>query len=70
MSADEPTKPYVYQPFGMADKAHWEAGRIYGVGFPYATHQMLTTVRPLITDAIAKINAALLLANTGGTENG
>jgi len=28
------------------------------------------TVRPLITDAIAKIKAALLLANTGGTENG
>jgi hypothetical protein len=28
----EPTKPYVYQPFGMQDKAHWETKKIYAVG--------------------------------------
>jgi len=23
---------YVYQPFGMQDRARWEAGRVYGIG--------------------------------------
>lgn len=31
MSDQEPRGPYVYQPFGMQHKEHWEAGRIYAV---------------------------------------
>lgn len=29
---EEPKGPYVFQPYGVRDKAHWKAGRVYGVG--------------------------------------
>ncbi len=29
---NEPTEPYIYQPFGMQDRAHWDAKAIYGIG--------------------------------------
>lgn len=39
----EPTKPYIYQPFGMQDEEQWQEGKIYGVGgIPLAKIQGLT----------------------------
>lgn len=32
MSETEPTRPYIYQPFGMQDVAKWNAKRIYAIG--------------------------------------
>lgn len=32
MSSEEPTEPYVYQPFGLQDEARVAAGRLWGVG--------------------------------------
>ena len=32
MTQAEPTGIYVYQPYGMQDRARWAAGRIFGVG--------------------------------------
>lgn len=36
---EEPKGPYVFQPYGAQDKAHWDAGRIYGVG---GIHPLIT----------------------------
>ena len=54
MSATEPTKPYRYQPFGMQDREHWAAGRIYGV----AGVSLLTTIQGLTSgeaDAVVRV---------------
>lgn len=61
MSSDEPTKPYVYQPFGSvtSDKARVEAGRLWGVGFPYSTHHGLAKVEGLTKAEAERVCAAL-----------
>lgn len=60
MSATEPTKPYVYQPHGMGDKDRVAAGRIYGIGFPWATHKGLTLISGLTKEEAHRVCAALL----------
>jgi hypothetical protein len=32
MSSEQPTKPYVYQPFGVSNPKRTAEGRLYGVG--------------------------------------
>lgn len=32
MSQQEPEGLYIYQPYGIQDRAQWERGRIYGIG--------------------------------------
>lgn len=34
MSMQNPTGPYVFQPYGMIDEPYWTKGNIYGVGIP------------------------------------
>lgn len=29
-----PTKPYIYQPYGMQHPQWWADGRVYGIGHP------------------------------------
>lgn len=43
MSQKERQGPYVYQPFGSQDKAHWDAGKIYGV----ATNDLFSRIEGL-----------------------
>lgn len=60
MSSAEPTEPYVYQPFcSVTDKAHAAAGRLWGVGFPYSTHQGLTTIKGLTKEEAIAICSLL-----------
>lgn len=47
--------PYIYQPYGINDKDHWESGRIYAV----ATDSMLTTVSGLTKEEAEKIMTAI-----------
>lgn len=57
MSSREPDGPYVYQPFGMQDKAHWEANRVWGVsgvGDPF-----LTKIRGLTKEEATAVCDAL-----------
>lgn len=53
MSERAPQGPYVYQPYGMQDKAHWSAGRIYAIG----GLDHLTTIKGLTKDEAARILA-------------
>ena len=46
--------PYIYQPFGMQNKDHWAAKRIYAV----ATDSMLTKI-----EGLTKEEAELILAS-------
>ena len=60
MSSQEPTKPYVYQPYGSAThKENAKAGRLYGVGFPYMGIDQQPTIRGL-TKEEAEAVASLL----------
>lgn len=58
MSQQEPSKPYVYQPFGsVTHKSHAAAGRLWGVG----GLSILATVQGLTKDearAVATVLAA------------
>lgn len=47
--------PYIYQPFGVQNKEHWAAKRIYAV----VTDSMLTAISGLTRDEADKILAAL-----------
>jgi hypothetical protein len=50
--SNEPKKtPYIYQPFGIQNKAHWDAKRIYAV----ATDSMLTTISGLTKDEAERV---------------
>ena len=64
MSEQEPTGPYVYQPYGaLTDPQHNEAGRLWGV----SGVSMLTTIMGLTKDeaeAVCRtLKAARELAN-------
>lgn len=40
---DEPTGPYIYQPYGMQDKDQWESKRVYAIsGVPFLIIKGLT----------------------------
>jgi hypothetical protein len=56
MSGIETEKNYIYQPYGMQHKPHWEAGRIYGVDGP---DLRFATVTGLTKDEARRVLAAL-----------
>jgi NifU-like protein involved in Fe-S cluster formation len=47
--------PYIYQPFGINDKAHWDAGRIYAI----AADSMLTEISGLTKPEAERILSAM-----------
>lgn len=55
MSETEPDGPYIYQPYGMQDAAHWSAERIYAVGG--LSH--LATVKGLTKAEAGRVMSAL-----------
>ena len=55
MSEAEKAKPYVYQPFGIQDKEHWAAERIYAV----ICESRLTIISGLTKPEAAAVLAAL-----------
>ena len=55
MSETAPEGPYIYQPYGMQDQKHWDAGRIYAIG----GLDWRATVKGLTKDEAQKILAAL-----------
>jgi len=57
MSDHAPDGPYVYQPYGVQDVAHWKQGRLWGVG----SVDRLATIKGLTKEEANAVLEALLL---------
>ena len=60
MSSQEPTSPYVYQPFGMQDNRRWAVKRLWGVaGVGLPDEADLVVIKGLTKMEAEAVKAAL-----------